>query len=92
MIPAPTEVVEGVVLGAAPLVDEEAFEHECWRLYEAAVAAIGHDPVAISDLVWRICGNPHSSVSHIPQPYAPKETVRPTPALLANLPARRPIA
>lgn len=91
MIPAPTVAVEGEVLGAAPLCDEEAFEHECWKLYEGAVAAVGYDPTQVSDLLWRVVSNPFSSPSHIPQPYTPKAAVKPTPALLANLAPRRPI-
>lgn len=91
MIPEAPTVVIGEIVDIEPLCDEEAFEHECWRLYEGAVAAVGHDPTQVSDLLWRIASNPFSSTSHIPPPYTPKgSAAKPTPALLANM-QRRPI-
>lgn len=90
MIPETPTVVVGEIVNAKPLCDEEAFEHECWRLYEGAVAKVGHDPMLVSDLLWKVASNPFSNPNHLPPPYTPKATAKPTPALLATL-ARRPI-
>jgi hypothetical protein len=62
------------------MINEEAFEHECWRLWEEAVQVVGCDPTGISDLVWKVVGDPWSSVKHIPR-YGNTEQ-RATPAIM----------
>lgn len=87
-----TVVLEGTVEGREPLINEVAFEHECWRLWEESEAAVGFDPTGISDLVWQVVSDPWSSVNHIPRYGKMPSPARPTPELMPKrLPAGSPV-